>query len=218
MKQAFSKTRFAVGTIVRLGLAGFFAWFFYVRFWKWRECITETTSSCVTPDGTNLVEGGALWVIPAVLFGVLGVRRLLKSRHAQQGAKADGPASGGPAVWQFVISPKAKMAERLKVRVKFFSERNGGREKLPQDLLSSRSYRPHLVVGNPNQKRALLTNRTEVPEGYLGVVFVAQDGPLEAEKQVSAEIETVYSGVNYSSLKKGRYVYHSRRTLNCRQR
>jgi len=95
------------------------------------------------------------------------------------------------------------MTERLKVRVKFFSEPNGGRGNLPQDLLSCGSYRPHLVVGDPNQKRALVDGRNQSTEDYLGVIFVAQAGPLEVEKEISAEVETIYPQVNYSSLKKG---------------
>ena len=34
---------------------------FYTRFWAYRDCIAEATSSCVNPDGTNLIAGGALW-------------------------------------------------------------------------------------------------------------------------------------------------------------
>ena len=74
---------------------------------------------------------------------------------------------------------------------------------MPRDLLSRGGYRPHLVVGDPNQKRALVDEKNQSTESYLGVIFVAQDEPLEAEKLISAEIETVYAGVDYSRLKKG---------------
>lgn len=95
------------------------------------------------------------------------------------------------------------MAEHLKIKVRVFSEANGGREQLPKDLLSSRSYRPHLVVGDPNQKRVLVDDKNQSTESYLGVTFVAQEEPLTAEIEIVAAIETPYSGVNYSSLKKG---------------
>jgi hypothetical protein len=95
------------------------------------------------------------------------------------------------------------MTERLNVRVKFFSAANGGREQLPQDLLSSQIYRPHLVVGDPNQRRTLVNEKNEITEPYLGVTFVAQEGRLIAEQEIVAKIETIYSGVDYSSLKKG---------------
>ena len=61
-----------------LVLAAFFSWAFYTRYWQWRECIHEALSSCVTPDGANLIEGGVVWFVPAALFLVLGVRGLLR--------------------------------------------------------------------------------------------------------------------------------------------
>src|SRR5687768_12114203 len=95
------------------------------------------------------------------------------------------------------------MIERLNVMVKFFSAANGGRKQLPQDLLSSRIYRPHLVVGDPNQRRPLVNEKNEITESYLGVTFVDQEKPLTAEQVITAKIETMYPGVDYSSLKKG---------------
>jgi hypothetical protein len=38
---------------------------FYTRFWVYRDCIAEAASSCITPDGTNLIAGGALWGVLA---------------------------------------------------------------------------------------------------------------------------------------------------------
>jgi len=95
------------------------------------------------------------------------------------------------------------MKERLRVNVRFFSARNGGRRMLPAQLLSSRNYMPHLVVGNPNQKTVLVNEKNEIMEDYLGVVFVAQDAPLIEEKDIVAEIETLYPGVDYSKLVRG---------------
>lgn len=94
------------------------------------------------------------------------------------------------------------MRQRLKVRVTLFSVRNGGRP-VPPDVLACGSYRPHLVVGDPNQKRAQVDEKNQSIENYLGVNFLTQDEPLEPEKTISAEIETVYAGVDYSALKKG---------------
>lgn len=67
-----------LATVACLLLAAFFSWAFYTRYWRWRACIEEALSSCVTPDGANLIEGGAIWSVPAVLFLVLGVRGLLR--------------------------------------------------------------------------------------------------------------------------------------------
>ena len=39
---------------------------FYTRFWAYRDCIAEAASSCVNPDGTNLIAGGAVWGVLTV--------------------------------------------------------------------------------------------------------------------------------------------------------
>ena len=39
---------------------------FYTRFWAYRDCIAEAASSCVNPDGTNLIAGGAIWGVLAL--------------------------------------------------------------------------------------------------------------------------------------------------------
>ena len=58
------------------GLCLFFGYAFYERYWHWRDCIAEALSSCVTPDGGNLTEGGAMWSVPAAFFGLLVLRVL----------------------------------------------------------------------------------------------------------------------------------------------
>jgi hypothetical protein len=57
-----------------------FNWLFYIRYWKWRDCIAAAQSSCVTPDGDNLVGAGAAWIVPGVLCGLLALREIYRSR------------------------------------------------------------------------------------------------------------------------------------------
>lgn len=57
-----------------------FGWLFYVRYWKWRDCIEAAASSCVTPDGDNLIGAGAFWAVPAALCLVLLIWRLLRRK------------------------------------------------------------------------------------------------------------------------------------------
>lgn len=95
------------------------------------------------------------------------------------------------------------MTNKLKVKVRFFSEINGGRPELPQDLLSTGLYRPHLVIGDPHQKRARLDHKNQLLEDYLGVIFVGQKVALVAENETIAELETVYPNVDYSYLVPG---------------
>lgn len=61
-----------------LGLAVVFAWLFYVRYWKWRECIDEAMSSCITPDGANLIGGGRFWLLFAIGFAAASLRRVVR--------------------------------------------------------------------------------------------------------------------------------------------
>ena len=95
------------------------------------------------------------------------------------------------------------MNKELKVKVKFFSEENGGRQLLPEDLLSIGTYRPHFVVGNPEQKEALVDENNTSQENYLGIVFISQAGTIKAGKEIEAVITTVYPEVDYSSLVSG---------------
>lgn len=95
------------------------------------------------------------------------------------------------------------MKKELKVKVKFFSAKNGGRRLLPEDLLSIGTYRPHFVVGDPDQKEAIVDENNISQENYLGVAFISQVGELKAENEVEAVIATVYPDVDYSSLVSG---------------
>jgi hypothetical protein len=66
--------------------SAFFGWAFYVRYWKWRKCIAESLSSCVTPEGDNLISGGAFWIVPAVLLAILGSIAMARWARSRSGA------------------------------------------------------------------------------------------------------------------------------------
>lgn len=61
-----------------------FFWLFYVRYWKHRDCIAAAKSSCVTPEGDNLIPAGAFWVVPAFLF-LLFALAALRTRSGARG-------------------------------------------------------------------------------------------------------------------------------------
>ncbi len=61
---------------VLMAFAGLFGWLFYVRYFRHRDCIAAAKSSCVTPEGGNLVSGGAFWIVPAILFVLLALLTL----------------------------------------------------------------------------------------------------------------------------------------------
>ena len=69
---------------LQLATAILFGWLFYVRYWRYRDCIAEALSSCVTPEGDNLTTGGSLWGLPALAFLVAAAFRL--RRYARAGS------------------------------------------------------------------------------------------------------------------------------------
>jgi hypothetical protein len=77
----------------------------------------------------------------------------------------------------------------IEADVTFFSKSEGGRNTLP--TLSGCVYRPHIVVGDPNQKQAIL-NGNEIQESYLGVAFQAGDENAEFDKSFPAELALIY--------------------------
>ena len=95
------------------------------------------------------------------------------------------------------------MKKELRVKVKFFSEKNGGRQQLPEDLLTIGTYRPHFVVGDPEQKTAIVDENNSGLENYLGIAFISQEGALKAEKEIEALVAALYPEVDYSSLVSG---------------
>ena len=61
----------------------FFAWLWYARYWKWRDCIEAAESSCVLPDGDNLTGGGMVWGLFAILFALAAFVSWLSSRRGR---------------------------------------------------------------------------------------------------------------------------------------
>jgi hypothetical protein len=91
---------------------------------------------------------------------------------------------------------------RISVNITFLSASEGGRQS-PPDNLSSGQYRPHLVVGDPDQRQAVTVDN-EVKETYLGVVFV--DGPesVAVGEPFIAELILIYwPNTAYESLVPG---------------
>ncbi|AIC25674.1 hypothetical protein IE4771_CH00513 [Rhizobium etli bv. mimosae str. IE4771] len=74
-----------VSVLVSALLSIFFGWLFYERYWRFRDCISQALSSCLTPDGGNLTQGGALWGGFAGLFlllAMISAWRIFRRRDA----------------------------------------------------------------------------------------------------------------------------------------
>ena len=80
---------------------------------------------------------------------------------------------------------------RIECSVAFHSPAEGGRSSPPQ-YLSGDQYRPHLVIGDPNQREAKVANGNWLIEEYIGVAF--HEGPTapEAGKELLVVLTLMY--------------------------
>ncbi len=86
----------------------------------------------------------------------------------------------------------------IEAEVTFIPKTDGGRETLP--FFSGCTYRPHIVVGDPNQRQAILDGNF-IQETYLGVAFQASEENLEFNKSFLAELVLMhYPHPEYESL------------------
>ncbi len=95
-----------------------------------------------------------------------------------------------------------KSKPRVTALVTFHLTEEGGRSQPAFDLPN---YRPHIVVGDPAQRGALLAEdgRTS-EEDYLGVNFTGSGAVLTLGQQFEVELELAYfPEVDYSGLKHG---------------
>lgn len=67
----------------------------------------------------------------------------------------------------------------------------------------SPSYRPHLVVGDPERRFAIVDDGGRGEEAYLGVHFTGSGQPLPPGVEHTVELSLVYPGVDYSALVAG---------------
>ena len=99
------------------------------------------------------------------------------------------------------LSPIMKQP-RITAQITFLPASEGGRETLPTDF-SGGQYRPHVVVGDLNQRKALLVNNV-AQEHYLGVAFVGAPSVVIAGEPFVADLALMYwPNVSYDSLVPG---------------
>jgi translation elongation factor EF-Tu-like GTPase len=79
---------------------------------------------------------------------------------------------------------------RIEAEVTFLPESEGGRKEPPPHL-SGGGYRPHLVVGDPKQRRAIAIGN-EIQETYLGVAFLSGPEKVEPGESFMAELVLMY--------------------------
>ena len=91
---------------------------------------------------------------------------------------------------------------RITAQITFLPASEGGRETLPTDF-SGGQYRPHVVVGDPNQRKAVFVNDV-AQENYLGVAFVGGPSNVVTGASVVMELALMYwPNVSYDLLVPG---------------
>ena len=91
---------------------------------------------------------------------------------------------------------------RITAKIIFLPQSDAGRTSLPANL-SSGQYRPHLVVGDLNQLRAVVMNRV-LGETYLGVTFVRGPEEIIAGESFQTELVLMYwPNIKYEALVPG---------------
>lgn len=84
--------------------------------------------------------------------------------------------------------------------VTFLSTKDGGRKS---PAINSSQYRPHLVVGDPSQRKAITDDASNSLEDYLGVSFEGSDEVLEPGPAHFVKLSPLYEQVSYKGLVPG---------------
>jgi hypothetical protein len=96
----------------------------------------------------------------------------------------------------------------IEAEITFLSKKNGGRSNaLPPGVLRSMQYRPHIVLGDPDQRECkvkIIKGSKRLTERYLGVAFF--DGPEEIPLDKPIQVKMVlmhYPAMPYTEVVPG---------------
>jgi GNAT superfamily N-acetyltransferase len=138
---------------------------------------------------------------------------LLSSATARQFYMALGYRGTGTPVRGFGVTlgfPMAKPLSRkalplVECSVVFLSASEGGRTSpLSQGALSGNAYRPHLVIDQPTQRRAIVADGNRLVEEYIGVAFHKGPAIPEVGTEMIVVMTLIYSPNRmYDALKPG---------------
>ena len=92
--------------------------------------------------------------------------------------------------------------EKIEAEIIMFSSKDGGRKSLLPGSAFKSQYRPHIVIGDRNQRKAVtetdIHNMNILTEKYQGVVFM--DGPEVAWIPVNQKINVVLGLIYFPRL------------------
>ena len=86
----------------------------------------------------------------------------------------------------------------IEAEITFLRKSEGGRD-VPDGMFREFRYRPHIVIGDPSQRRAVIAEGNRLTEHYLGVAF--SDGPqhIDPGQPARTTMALVYPNVDYSA-------------------
>lgn len=80
----------------------------------------------------------------------------------------------------------------IEVELIFRPQPEGGRH-IPDGILTGYHYRPHIVIGPPDQKHVVIMQGYSLKETYLGIAFARGPNHIEPSCPVIAEAVLMYS-------------------------
>lgn len=93
--------------------------------------------------------------------------------------------------------------EMVEMELTFRSVSDGGRV-IPNGIFQNFRYRPHIVIGQPDQKAVIVSDGNRITEIYLGVAF--SNGPEHVEPSIPVITEAAliyWPNVDYSNVVSG---------------
>jgi hypothetical protein len=91
----------------------------------------------------------------------------------------------------------------IEVEITFPPLSQGGRN-MPDGILNGYSYRPHLVIGGPEQRHPGVIDGNLLIEDYLGIAFASGPDHIEAGRPCIAQAALLYMpAVDYSAVVPG---------------
>ena len=94
----------------------------------------------------------------------------------------------------------------LEADVTFISRSKGGRKSLPLSGTENYSYRPHIVLGDLEQRKAIMDGNV-ITEPYISVAFHSFPEDLEFNKPFRAELAFRYAGRPASHCRRAQFQY-----------
>lgn len=82
MLQPTTRNQFIIA-FTFFALAVFFYYVYYIRYWKWQDCIGEVLETCPSGSPANINTIEAIWAVVSVGFFLIALDRALKALRSR---------------------------------------------------------------------------------------------------------------------------------------